>query len=69
MTAFLASGIAVPLQPFFAGLTLIIHVIVLKICFKRTGYVRLSTYSNAWVFIGADQNDDVKVKMKLDIEL
>ena len=53
ITAILVSGIFIPLRPFFAGLTLLIHVLVLKICCRRTGYVRLSTYPNAWAFIGA----------------
>ena len=52
ITAILVSGIFIPLQPFLAGLTLLIHVLVLKICFRRTGYLRLSTYSNAWAFVG-----------------
>ena len=56
ITTVLVSGIFIPLQPFFAGLTLLIHVLVLKICFRRTGYVRLNTYPNAWAFIGATSN-------------
>ena len=56
ITTILVGGISIPLQPFFAGLTLFIYVLVLKICFRHTGYVRLNTYPNAWVFIGATSN-------------
>ena len=52
ITAILVSGIIIPLQPLFAGLTLLIHILVLKVCYRHTGYVRLSTYPNAWAFIG-----------------
>ena len=62
ITAILVSGIFIPLQPFFAGLTLLIHVLVLKICCRRTGYVRLNTYSNAWVFIGATNSKELEDK-------
>ena len=58
VTAILASGITVPLRSFFAGLTLFIHILVLKICFRRTGYVRLITYSNPWVFVGPVSTDN-----------
>ena len=56
--AILASGISVPLQPFFAGLTLLIHVIVLKVHCRRTE-LQISTYytyPNAWVFTSASKS-------------
>ena len=65
ITAILVSGIFVPLQPFFAGLTLFIHVLVLKICCRHTRYERLSTtYANAWVFIGATSTSTTSTNSK-----
>ena len=56
--AILASGISIPLQPFFAGLTLLIHVIVLKVHCRRTELQTSAyyTYSNAWVFTSASKS-------------
>ena len=68
MDAILASGISVPLQPFFAGLTLLIHVLVLKFpksalldkCFNcrhrpmhSTGFT--TEDRNSWRFTAGDQ--------------
>ena len=56
--AILASGISIPLQPFFAGLTLLIHVIVLKVHCRRTELQTSAyyTYPNAWVFTSASKS-------------
>ena len=59
MKAILASGISIPLQPFFAGLTLFIHVVVLKVHSCRRTESQTSTnytYPNAWVFTSAIAN-------------
>ena len=66
--AILASGISVPLQPFFAGLTLLIHVLVLKFpksvlldkCFNRRYRLMHSTDfttedRNSWRFTAGEQ--------------
>ena len=68
MDAILASGISVPLQPFFAGLTLLIHVLVLKFpksvlldkCFNRRYRLMHSTDfttedRNSWRFTAGEQ--------------
>ena len=49
--AIIASGISVPLRSFFSGLTLLTHVLVIKMCFGRTEYVQSTTYPDAWVFV------------------
>ena len=64
-SAILASGVSVPLQPFFAGLTLFIHVLVLRFpksffkCFNRRCRPMHSTeYSkngNSWRYTADDK--------------
>ena len=55
--AILASSISAILQPFLAGSTLLIHVVVLKVRCRRTE-LQISTnytYPNAWVFATANK--------------
>ena len=56
--AILASSISAILQPFLAGLTLLIHVVVLKVHSCRRTELQISTnytYPNAWVFATANK--------------